>query len=91
MRPHAYVPYLSLIRALSACAPAHLRRALPIISTRIKRLRTYTSLRSTVSALRAIILSCVVLLQLKGKVGFVCALQSTIHHSPVSALFYFTI
>ena len=53
--PCGYVPYPSMIHALCA---------LPIINT---RLCTYEPLPSSIGALRAFILSCVVLLQLKGK------------------------
>ena len=60
------------------CAPSRLR-ALPIINTRL-RANEPARLRC-LHALRAFALSCVVLLQWKGKVCFVYSLQLTIHHS----------
>ena len=53
--------------------------ALPIISTRLTRLRAYAPYQLLIRALRAFVLSCIVLLQLKGKVSFVCSLQLIIH------------
>ena len=54
------------------------------------RLQAYVPLPSSIGALSTLDLSCVVMLQLKRNICFVCALQLTIHprHSP---LFYFTI
>ena len=56
--------------------------ALPIINTCLTCLTPLRALR----ALSAFVLSCVVLLQLKGKLNFVCSLQLTIHL--FSLLFY---
>ena len=63
-------------------------RALPIINTRPTRLRVYVPLTSSIGALRAFVLCCFVLLQLKVKVCFVCTLQLTIH-PPFSLLSLF--
>ena len=58
----------------------------------IRALHVCTPLPSSTGTLRAFVLSCVLLLQLKGKVHFVWALlQLTIHPLSLSSLFYFII
>ena len=54
------------------------------------RLRAYSTLPSLIDALRIFPLSCVTLLQLKGNVCSVCALQLTVHPclSPLFDIFY---
>ena len=57
----------------------------------LTRLHAYAPLSSPVGLLHAFVLSCVVIVLLKGKVCFVCALQLTIHILYVSSiLFYHT-
>ena len=77
-------------------------RALPTINTCLTRLHAYAPYPSVIRASRVCIftrhyrhqqapyalLSCVVLLQLKGKVCFECALQLTIHPRLSSLLVY---
>ena len=72
--------------SLLICAPFAPSRqhALPIIDTRFTHLRAYVPLLSSIGTLGAFVLSCVVLLELKDKVRFVCALQLTIHPSILS-------
>ena len=84
----------------ASCAPSRIRalsiidtcltclRTLPIINTRFMRLRIYAPLPSSIGALRAFILCCVVLLQLKGKVQFAFALQLAIHPLSLSSLLF---
>ena len=66
------------LRALRALAPLCLthNQYAPYASA---RLRTLPIINTRLRALRAFVLSCIVLLQLKGKVSFVCSLQLTIH------------
>ena len=56
--------------------------------TRLTCLRVYAPLPSSIGALRAFVLSCVVLLELKDKVCFVCVLQLAIHPLLSSLLVY---
>ena len=57
---------------------------------RLTCLRVYAPLPSSIGALRAFFLSCVVLLELRDKVCFVCVLQLAIHPL-LSSLFQFTL
>ena len=68
--------------------PAYALRTLPIINMRLTLLRVYAPLSSSIGALRVFVLSCLVLLQLEGKVCFVCVLQLTIHPLSLSSLLY---
>ena len=77
---HEYAPY----------GPACIRDLL-IINTHLRRLRAYTLLPLSVGVLRAFVLPCVELLQLKDKVRFVCALQWTIHPLSHSSLLFYHI
>ena len=77
-------------RNLLNCTPSH-PRALLIINTSLTHLRAlpivdlclrvYTPWPLSIGALRAFVLPWVVLLQLKGKICFLCSLQLTIHFS----------
>ena len=100
---HTKLNELAKLRALRAHAstriihhqymlyvPAYLR-ALLLINTHLTRLRVYTILPSLKGVLRAFVLSCVVLSQLKDKVRFVYALQLTIPPLSLSPLFCLTI
>ena len=75
------------IYSLLNCAPwtPSRLRVLPIIDTHLRALpiinTSLTSLGSSIDALRAFVLSCFMLLQLKGKVRFMSSLQLTIHPS----------
>ena len=60
------------------CAPSQLR-AISIIDTCLTRLHVHALLPSSIGALRPFVLTCVVLLLLKGMICFVCALKLTIH------------
>ena len=78
--------------------PSHLR-VLPIIDTHLRALpiiiTSLTSLGPSIDVLRAFVLSCFMLLQLKDKVRFMSSLQLTIHPSylpfNLPPLFYFII
>lgn len=70
------------------CAPSHIR-AISVIDTRFTRLHVHVLLPSSIAALRPFVLTCVVLLLLKGMICFVCTLKLTIH--PLVSFFSFLV
>ena len=74
--------YHQIYASLLNCALPRLR-VLPIINT---GLRARAPLLSSITALHVFDLACFVLLLLKGRICFVCALQITIHPPSVSLL-----
>ena len=62
-----------------------------LLNTCLRAYGPYTPQPSSKGALSAFVLSCDVLLQLKGKLCFVCSLQLTSHHPSLSFLLFYHI